>query len=80
MVQSVALKSRGVIYMTVLLRNTRTYLVGLGPANLLSLHIHFYPYWFKLIHFLENWSQSSVNLKLKVIRLKSNNSLTGLQN
>ena len=30
----VALQRRGVIFMTVLLRNTLTYLVGLRPANL----------------------------------------------
>ena len=33
----VALQRRGVVFMTVLLRNMRTYLVGLRPANLLSL-------------------------------------------
>ena len=38
----VALQRRGVVFMTVLLRNTRTYLVGLRPANLLSLHFNFY--------------------------------------
>jgi hypothetical protein len=41
MVRSVALQRRGVVFMTVLLRNTRVYLVGLRPANLLSLHFHF---------------------------------------
>jgi hypothetical protein len=39
--RSVALQRHGVVFMTVLLRNTRTYLVGLRPANLLSLHFHF---------------------------------------
>ena len=34
--------SWGVVFVTVLLRNTHTYLVGLRPANLLSLHFHFY--------------------------------------
>jgi hypothetical protein len=38
----VALQRCGVVFMTVLLRNTCTYLVGLRPANLLSLHFHFY--------------------------------------
>jgi len=38
----VALQRCGVVFMTVLLRNMRTYLVGLRPANLLSLHFHFY--------------------------------------
>jgi len=37
----VALQRRGVVFTTVLLRNTRTYLVGLRPANLLSLYFHF---------------------------------------
>jgi hypothetical protein len=41
MVLSVALQRRGVVFITVLFRNTRTYLVGLRPANLLSLHFHF---------------------------------------
>jgi hypothetical protein len=41
MVRSVALQRRGVLFMTVLLRNTRTYLVGLKSADLLSLHFHF---------------------------------------
>jgi hypothetical protein len=50
MVQSVVLQRRGVVFMTVLLRNTRTYLVGLRPANLLSLiftsyfHLSIYVY------------------------------------
>ena len=38
----VALQRREVIFITVLLRYMRTYLVGLRPANLLSLHFHFY--------------------------------------
>ena len=38
----VELQRRGVVFMTVLLRNMRTYLVELRPANLLSLHFHFY--------------------------------------
>ena len=38
----VELQRRGVVFMTVLLRNTRTYLVRLRPANLLSLHFHYY--------------------------------------
>jgi len=37
----VELQRRGLVFMTVLLKNTRTYLVGLRPANLLSLHFHF---------------------------------------
>jgi hypothetical protein len=37
----VALQCRGVVFLNVLLRNMRTYLVGLRPANLLSLHFHF---------------------------------------
>jgi hypothetical protein len=41
MVWSVTLQRRGVVFMIVLFRNTRTYLVGLRPANLLSLHFHF---------------------------------------
>ena len=39
---TVELQRRGVVFMTVLLRNTRTYLVGLRPDNLLSPHFHFY--------------------------------------
>ena len=38
----VTLQRDGVDFMTVFLRNTRTYLIGLRPANLLSLHFHFY--------------------------------------
>jgi len=38
----VALQRRGVVFKTVLLINTRTYLVGLRPAHLLSLYFHFY--------------------------------------
>jgi hypothetical protein len=38
----VALQRRGVVLMTVLLRNTRTYLVGLRTAKLLSLTFTFY--------------------------------------
>ena len=38
----VVLQRRGVVFITVSLRNTRTYLVGLRPASLLSLHFHFY--------------------------------------
>jgi hypothetical protein len=34
----VTLQHRGVVFMTVLLRNMCTYLVGLRPANLISLH------------------------------------------
>jgi hypothetical protein len=41
MVRSVALQRRGVVFMTVLLRNTRTYLVGLRPANLLLLPLDY---------------------------------------
>ena len=44
----VALQRRGVFFMTVLLRNTRTYLVELRPANLLSTHFHFYFHKFKI--------------------------------
>ena len=45
----VALQRRGVVFVTLLLRNTRTYLVGLRPANLLSLHFRFY-FLFPLIY------------------------------
>jgi hypothetical protein len=37
----VTLQRRGVVFMTVLLRDTCSYLVGLRPATLLSLHFHF---------------------------------------
>jgi hypothetical protein len=37
----VMLQHHGVVFMTVLLKNMCTYLVGLRPANLLSLHFHF---------------------------------------
>jgi len=38
----VLLQDRGVVFLTVLLRNTRTYLVELRPSNLLSYHFLFY--------------------------------------
>jgi len=38
----VALQRREVVFMTVLFRNTRKYLAGLRPTNLLSPHFHFY--------------------------------------
>ena len=37
----VELQRRGVVFKTVLLINTRKYLVGLRPDNLLSLYFHF---------------------------------------